>query len=238
MLAHFFLAFFDNTTQSITSNPASFVVELSAAVYDKSCYASRNLFRHTASLIMSVLTHFNSGQIATVVQAADLAEELVNDFFKTSESQWLHQRYDIKTLCDLQPEEIVYGPFAQVVRYQAQKKDSALGSAFYDFYKICLQDHTICPVLHPPFNVPLFPLMLYVTVHELVHIVRFSKFLQYFDATPEETLQEETRVHRITRAILHPLESPGMQSVFDFFSHWQTPLDYHCPPLKNFTQPS
>lgn len=187
---------------------------------------------------MVALTCFNAEQIVIVGRAADLAEELVNDFYKMSSSQWLHQRYDIKTLRELTSEEIVHGPFAQVVRYQAQKKDSFLGSAYYDFYKICLQDHTICSVLEPPFEMPLYPLMVYIIVHELVHIVRFSKFLQSFQASEDEKMQEEARVHRMTRLLLKPFksndsnDSTDFQAVFTFFKSWHTPLDTHHHPSK------
>jgi hypothetical protein len=36
----------------------------------------------------------------------------------------------------------------------------------------------------------LFPLAVYVVTHELVHVVRFCKFLQRFDAEPLERQQE------------------------------------------------
>jgi hypothetical protein len=71
----------------------------------------------------------------------------------------------------------------------------------------------------------LFPLVLYIATHELIHIVRFSKFLQSFDASPEETLAEEKRVHAETRDILMSVSIEGMGNVLDFYSKWHHPFE-------------
>ena len=42
-----------------------------------------------------------------------MAEELVSNNYKMSASQWLGRRYDVKTLAELKPEEIIDGPFAE-----------------------------------------------------------------------------------------------------------------------------
>jgi len=45
-----------------------------------------------------------------------MAEELVSEYYKMSASQRLRPKYDVKTLVDLDPAEIVHGPFAQIIR--------------------------------------------------------------------------------------------------------------------------
>ncbi|PQP32771.1 hypothetical protein C6A36_02715, partial [Desulfobacteraceae bacterium SEEP-SAG10] len=96
---------------------------------------------------MEKLEKFSAEQIGIVDNCVAMAEELVSNFYKMSVSQWSAScKYDIKTMLDLCPEEIIFGPFAQIIRYQGQRKDSSLGSSTYDFYKICLQDHTILAV--------------------------------------------------------------------------------------------
>ncbi len=88
-------------------------------------------------------------QIDIINNCVAMAEELVSNFYKMSASQWSDAcAYDIKTLVDLSPEEIVHGPFAQVIRYTGWRKNSSLGSSTYDFYKICLQDHAIIESLN------------------------------------------------------------------------------------------
>ena len=135
-------------------------------------------------------TTFRADQIQAINQAVTLGEELVSNYYKMSASQWLRPKYDVKTRIDLTAAEMVDGPFAQVIRYEGQRVGSTLGSEAYDFYKICLQDHAILAVLDQSPDLRLLPFSLYIIVHELIHIVRFSKFLQNFDASPAEKQAE------------------------------------------------
>lgn len=178
---------------------------------------------------MENLETFNADQIAIVNNGVAVSEELVSNFYKMSASQWLGRRYDIKTLADLNPDETIHGPFAQIIRYQGHRKNSSLGSAAYDFYKICLQDHTILATLRQSPDIKLLPFTLYIVTHELIHIVRFSKFLQGFDASQHETMAEESRVHEITHEILDPVSIPGSADVLKFYDRWRQPID----ELKN-----
>ena len=154
-----------------------------------------------------------------------MAEELVSDFYKMSASEWLRPKYDVKTLVDLAPEEIVHGPFAQIIRYKGQLADASLESTTYDYYKICLQDHTILTAIGDSPRLKLFPFILYIVTHELIHIVRFSKFLQNFEAVPDERQAEETRVHELTHDILNPLQIHGLPFVLQFYKKWRAPID-------------
>jgi hypothetical protein len=168
---------------------------------------------------------FGSYQIEIINQAVAMAEELVSNNYKMSASQWLGPRYDVKTLAELKPEEIVEGPFAQIIRYKGQRKNTSLGSATYDFYKICLQDHTIRSTLEGTPGIELFPFSLYIITHELIHIVRFSKFLQSFDASSEERMAEEKRVHHRTHGILHLVQIEGLLKVLEFYNDWRVPYE-------------
>lgn len=154
-----------------------------------------------------------------------MAEELVSNHYKMSDSQWLRPKYDIRTLTELSPAEIVDGPFAQIIRYEGQRKGSPLGSGVYDFYKICLQDHAILNALERDADQTLLPFCLYIVVHELIHIVRFSKFLQNFDASPAEKLAEEHRVHELTHQILSGLRLAGMENVISYYHGWRQPIE-------------
>ena len=167
---------------------------------------------------------FNQQEIGILNKAVSLAEELVSNHFKMSASQWLHPKYDVKTMIELAPEEIVEGPFAQIIRYEGKPKGSQLGSGAYDFYKICLQDHAILRTI-TTHNMPLMSFCLYVITHELLHIVRFSKFLQSFKATTEEKLNEERRVHALTHQILRTVPAPGLVEVIHYFHEWHQPLE-------------
>ena len=168
---------------------------------------------------------FNRQEIEILNKAVSMAEELVSNHFKMPASQWLHPKYDVKTMTDLSPEEIIDGPFAQIIRYEGKPKGSQLGSGTYDFYKICLQDYAILTVLDQNKDLDPLAFCLYVITHELVHIVRFSKFLQNFRATPEEKLVEERRVHAMTHQILSTVPTPGLSQVINYFHAWHQPIE-------------
>ena len=174
---------------------------------------------------MEELQAFSPKQIQTVNQAVAVADDLVSNAYKMSTSQWLHQRYDIKTLKDLSPEEIIHGPFAQLIRYEGHRPDSTLSSSAYDFYKICVQDHTILETLNQARHLRLFPFALYISTHELIHIVRFSKFLAHFDIAPQDRGEEEIRVHLRTREILGEVSIDGIEAVLKYYRHWATPFE-------------
>jgi hypothetical protein len=168
---------------------------------------------------------FDASQISTITKAVSLAEELVIDYYKLSLSHWLKKKYDIKTLADLGPDEIACGAFAQVLHYEGRPRNSSLESASYDFYKICLQDHRILSVLDEHPQIELFPFGLYIMVHELIHVVRFSKFIKNFYASTEEKNVEEMRVHEETREILKNLKIAGMKPVLNFYRRRLLPIE-------------
>lgn len=163
---------------------------------------------------------FSSDDLQVVTRSATMAEELVSNHYKLSASQWLNRKYDIKTQAELDPDELVDGPFAQVIRYKGQPQASTLNSATYDFYKICLQDHQILATLAESPELKLFPFTLYIITHELIHIVRFSRFLQNFAASEKERTQEEIHVHLRTLEILQNVAVADLTAVFTFYKAW------------------
>lgn len=174
---------------------------------------------------------FTPEQIRTINLAVDMAEELVSNHYKMSANQWLHPKYDIKTQADLTPNEIISGPFAQIIRYKGQRENASLESSTYDFYKICLQDHSILSIIEQAPEIKLFPFLLYIITHELIHIVRFSKFLQRFDASPQEKMTEESRVHQLTHDILNAKNISDLSEVMMFYQKWRKPIDGLIDPL-------
>ena len=174
---------------------------------------------------MEAIIKFSPEEIQIVTDSTVMAEELVSNHYKMSAGQWLHPMYDVKTLADLEPGEVIHGPFAQIIRYEAKKQDTTLGSSTYDFYKICIQDHSILSTIRQNPEISLFPFTLYIITHELVHIVRFGKFLQNFTATQQETMIEEKRVHDTTHDILRNVQIKGISAVFRFYEKWRLPIE-------------
>lgn len=169
---------------------------------------------------------FNDEEILVLAEAIRIAEELISDRLKISTSQWKRYRYDIQSLKDLRPEEITDHAFAQIRRYAFPPHDKTLASRHGDYFKICLQDHVIREALLRDPRLALLPLATYIVTHELIHVVRFARFLQRFDAPEKERDLEESRVHGQTLALLHDSKIPGMQAVLSAFGT--------CPFMETF----
>jgi hypothetical protein len=166
---------------------------------------------------MEQTRYFHPGDKELLKEAAVIAEEATSDFFKLSASHWRRARYDILTLEALRAEEISPHALALVAKYHGTPPDCLLRSAAFDFYRVCLQDHNILKTLKQVDGLSLFPLLLYIITHELVHIVRFSQFLALFE-TPEERKQEEERlVHRLTQKILASLKVRDLPPVIRYY---------------------
>ncbi|MEJ5347219.1 MAG: hypothetical protein WHS46_00830 [Desulfosoma sp.] len=160
---------------------------------------------------------FHDDEIGVLAEAIRIAEELISDHFKISTSQWKRYRYDIQSLKDLQPEEITDHAFAQIRRYAFPPHDKTLASRHGDYFKICLQDHVIRKALARDPHVDLLPLATYILTHELIHVVRFARFLQRFDVPEKERDAEEARVHGETIGLLKNSKIPGMKEVLRAF---------------------
>ena len=166
---------------------------------------------------------FNAAELETVARAAMISEDLVNSHYKMSSTQWLKNRYDIKTARNLAPHERIDGPFAQVVKYEGQKSQVPLGSSRFSLYTVCLQDPAILRTVAAHQKIGLSPFLLYVLVHELVHVVRFLQFSHRYEHASEAsvTLAEERKVHFLTYGILRPVTLDGLDQIFDFFEQWR-----------------
>lgn len=172
----------------------------------------------------NILKMFNEEDLCRVENAVTISEELVNNFYKMSSGQWLKNRYDIKTAKDLGPHEIVQGPVAQVIKYEAHPRWVSLGSSSYSLYKVCLQDGAILSTLKSTDGLRFDPFLLYILTHELIHVVRFSKYEQRYENKNEAdlTLLEEKKVHGLTYEILRPVSVRGLAKVFDFYRDWRS----------------
>jgi hypothetical protein len=161
--------------------------------------------------------HFHPQHKELLKEAAVIAEEVTSDFFKLSAAHWRRARYDILTLEGLSREEISPHAHALVAKYQGCPQNSSLQSAGFDFYRVCLQDHNILKTLEASPHLSLFPLLLYIITHELVHVIRFSQFLALFEACGEEQALEEARVHHLTQKILTPLNFLELTPVMGYY---------------------
>ena len=165
--------------------------------------------------------YFNTLQVPMAKRAFNDAENLVSRQFRLSEGQFKKNKYDVKTLVYLNEQEIKDGTFAHLCKYTYEKADGLDESCKdgFDFYRICLQDNNILDAVERanPF-IKLSPLMLYIAVHELIHVLRFSNGAIDFHADNDDKEKEEVIVHNLTRAALQPVKGYDLEIVLDCFS--------------------
>jgi hypothetical protein len=165
--------------------------------------------------------YFNAEQMPMTKKAFNDAENLVSRQFRLSEGQFKSNKYDVKTLAYLDKQEIKEDAFAHLCKYSYEKPGGLAGSREnnIDFYRICLQDNIILDAVERANSfIKLSPLMLYIAVHELIHVLRFNRGEIDFDASNEEREKEESIVDTLTRATLQPVKGHDLEIVLDCFS--------------------
>jgi hypothetical protein len=155
---------------------------------------------------------FGSHQLKRLGRMLEMARELTADFFGLTEDQARDVPCEIRTLAELKQDEIhADRVLADLARYQYI--DAEFGRK-HDLYRVNVQDHNILhSVQRNRSDVRLAPLLLYVLTHELVHVIRFIKFLAPFHLPVSERWGEERRVHELTLRILSAVPMPGLTAV-------------------------
>jgi hypothetical protein len=162
--------------------------------------------------------YFSRQQISLVNRSFETAEGLVRGYFRLKEQDLRASRYDIRTLIELDGPEVSKCAFAHLCRYQYERPEKDACSNY--LYRICLQDDRILDAVDRGKTfIKLYPLLLYIATHELVHVVRFGQGESDFDAPEEEKMREEERVHTITRNMLNPRGKPDLGLVLECFSN-------------------
>ncbi len=156
--------------------------------------------------------HFGPREVETARRAYLLAEDVTGDSFALPSLDNDRHAVDLRTLADLDPREVVPADvLAHLVRYEGQDRPVRPPRTLF---RICLQDHTILRRLRAEGGAfPLFSLLVFVLTHELVHVVRFLKHHQRFDATDAEREAEESLVNTITCRLLRQVRVPGLCEV-------------------------
>jgi len=145
---------------------------------------------------------FTKEQIIKIANIFSRAEDFTGNHFKLSSSDWKHFKYDVKTLRDLDKHEISHKAFATLSKYTCRNESFDFGQRTFSFYKICLQDHNIIKALKRDPDISFEGLVLYIGVHELIHIIRFNRFVTLFESDEHGKKEEERVVHTDTTRIL------------------------------------
>ena len=170
--------------------------------------------------------YFNPLQVSKIKGVFGQAERLAGRYFNLTDSQMKAQRYDLRTLAHLEAHEVDERAFAHLCKYSIRKDELETPAKNYDFYRICLQDNRILNAVERAHSfIRLESLMLYIAVHELVHVIRFGNDQADFNASHGERLQEEEKVNKITRSVLRPVDDRDMGLVLDCFSQQYSMLE-------------
>jgi len=169
---------------------------------------------------MDNILHFSDKELCVVEKAIDLAEDMVTDYFNMSSDEWMGYRYEVRTLAELSHKEKTDKAFAQICKYECVKEKDLIYPEAFDLYRICLQDNWILHAVNVSLSkISLRPLILYIAVHELSHVVRFSKYYKDFFASPAEKELEEAKVHSITCEMLKSLKDNTLNRIL---GHYRT----------------
>lgn len=164
---------------------------------------------------MGARTLFDAEDRTVVHRALLRAEELAGDFYRIPGREWGRFPYELQSLGEGPgPEARV---FADLVR-MVPEPGRAESCPVRELYRIRLRDDLILSAVHDrPDGVELFPLLLYVLTHELVHVIRFGGGAAPFDAGPVERQREEARVHAVTREVLGSKEDPVLRRILELY---------------------
>lgn len=172
---------------------------------------------------MKGYNYFSSGEIYQVDKALEVAEDITCNHYHISTSNWKKYGFEVSNLTQLREEEITPHGLAQIARYVVPFPEWIPVNYPRDYYRICLQDHNILGVIDRQEGIELFPLLVYILTHELVHVIRFRKFMQRFEVTEKEKFVEEGKVHQTTFEILKPLKGLRLNPILDSY------LGHRCP---------
>jgi hypothetical protein len=147
------------------------------------------------------LSVFSRAQQGLLRGALDEAEEHTSGYYCIPPRGWERLRYDLITRKDHEWEPL---PENALARLQRVEQLSARRREKVDFFRIQLNDPTILSAARrEKLDNDLYPLLVYILTHEMVHMVRLGTIL---DASvlprPAEAEKEEERVDRISRKIL------------------------------------
>lgn len=163
------------------------------------------------------VSSFTPAQMEVIGDAGAIAEEVLSDRFALTSGHWRRWPYEVRRRCELRPGEDPGDSFAHLVRYGKEVGEKERGGDCLQFYRVCLNDPAILRATGGGGAERLLPFMVYVMLHELIHIVRFGRYL-YHPLREEGRGREEARVEALTRELLAPVRLPGLSGVIAYFA--------------------
>lgn len=170
--------------------------------------------------------YFSSDDLIVIEEALRISEDRVTDFYKLSHGQWLKHPYEVVTARRGLLSGDHKDAFAVLKKVRALSQEITIERYLRELYLICLQDHLILKAIVRDSNLQLFPLMVYVFTHELIHIIRFERFQERFDLDAKRRGPEERIVHDLTSRVLSGVPCKGIDYVIDCYKNHKINLQY------------
>lgn len=152
---------------------------------------------------------FSPPQRSMVIAAMGEAEERTTGYYCIPPFRWQRYSFDLLTRADNEWQSLPESVFASVQCLQRIARGQSL-----DFYRIQLNDQSILTAAQRENLIDLYPFLVYILTHEIVHVVRLTNILDD-SVTAASDASEENRVQLISRRIL--AGSPKYQPVLDRF---------------------
>jgi hypothetical protein len=159
---------------------------------------------------------FSKAQLEVISKAFEIATDIVGDYFQIRNFSDLSCPVE---LCTCMENIEGFGDtdaLAQVrqVQYLTPRRHRG-----FPAYQITLMDPTILRIVKEgKSKIELFPLLIYILVHELVHVMRFSRHhVLVSEALPLRDVEEE-RVDQLSRELLQGKPIQGIEEVLIYFS--------------------
>jgi len=147
-----------------------------------------------------------------ISEALDIAEDVTANYYKFSFAQWKRYLYEVKTNERLSSHSVFAKLTKSYIAVSASKSDMK------EYFFIWLQEQAISSALKRDSNLKLLPLLVYIFVHELIHIIRFRDFCQLFNTTGNARKEEEQIVHNITFSMLNSLPIASLNYVLKAYA--------------------
>jgi hypothetical protein len=156
--------------------------------------------------------NFSTPQRNLVFQALSEAEGRTAGYYCIPPFRWERLRYDLLTQADYGWEPLPDPMLARVRCLQRVNTRSP-----FDFYRIELSDKRILAAAErEDLLKDLYPFLVYILTHEMIHLVRLSSILESGPETPAPPDEsEEHRVQSISRRIL--TNSSAFKPILDKF---------------------
>jgi hypothetical protein len=167
---------------------------------------------------------FDLDQLALVARSVARSEALVSSHFRIPMLPCKQYPYEVVTLADLQAHERARRALAHLVVYERPRT-----SGPEHLYRICLQDDVILKRAQRGGEGGLAALLVYVLTHELVHVVRFQRAEQSFDASRRDRRREEDGVHRLTLELLEGAGEPRWERLEQLYGNPVVPALIRSP---------